>query len=137
MALIADAHPSVAHCSGYTAHPSYHLPRKTNSIHHHQCPRRLEGDSYPHHLDFSSQRHQCLRMRESVDIWGLMFSPLQRDHHRLSVLPATKRSTGEESHEDVISHQSPQLLFSLGTTVLITQPSYDYNRCLLGPPLGN
>lgn len=41
MALIADAHPSVAHCPGYTAHPSYHLPRKANSIHHHQCPRRF------------------------------------------------------------------------------------------------
>lgn len=62
----------------------------------------------------------------------------KRDHHRLSVLPATKKSTGEESCEDMISHQSPQVLFSLGTTGLITQPSYDYNRCLLGPQsLGN
>lgn len=49
-----------------------------------------------------------------------MFSLLERDHHRLSVLPATKKSTGEESREDVISHQSHQVLFSLGTTVLIT-----------------
>lgn len=55
-----------------------------------------------------------------------------------TVLPATKKSTGEEPCEDGISHQSPQVLFSLGTTVLITQPSYEYNRCLLGPwSLGN
>lgn len=112
MTLIDNAQSSVALSSGYTAQSFYLLPRKTSSIHHHQYPRRLEGDSFPNLLDFSSLRHQCLRMRRSVTVLGPMFS-VPRDCHRLSVLPVTKKSTGKESFVWLlIPLISPSIIFS-------------------------
>lgn len=132
MTLIANAKSSAVYSSGYIAQSFYLLPRKTNSIHHHPCPRRLEGDSLPDLLDFSSPRHQCLRMRGSATVLGLMFS-----------LSATKRlphTIRVSCHQEVyrwrvlcvISHQSHQVLFSLGIILLITQPYYDYSK--MPPP---